>query len=153
MNELLSLWLWWVRWMGNIRYCWLEYWNVMWIWNRYIVVRELESYIDGKYKRLWLGHWKLWWALHDTEISVPSRDDNCRLANRQLFVLMILFGLIRPGIIGRLIERKWPTVVWHWIAQPFPFCNGNRIGVLSLDIAREGNCPLIMERDTVSKII
>ena len=39
-------------------------------------------------------------------IYVPSRDDNCRLANRQLFVLMILFGLIRPGIIGQLIERK-----------------------------------------------
>ena len=43
-------------------------------------------------------------------IYVPSRDDNCRLANRlanrQLFVLMILFGLIRRGIIGQLIERK-----------------------------------------------
>ena len=96
----------WVRWMRNIRYYWLEYWNVMWIWNRYIVVRELESYIDGKYKRLWLGHWKLWWALHDTEIYVPSRDDNCRLANRQLFVLRILFKLIGSGIIGRLIERS-----------------------------------------------
>ena len=93
------------------------------------------------------------WALHDTEFRVPSRDDNCQLANRQLFVLMILFGLIRPGIIGQLIERKWPTVVWHCRAQPFPFCNGNRIGVPSLEIAREGNCPLIMERDTVSNHI
>ena len=95
----------------------------------------------------------IWWALHDTGIYVPSRDDNCRLANRQLFVLMILFGLIRPGIIGQLIERKWSTVVWHWRVQPFPFCNGNRIGVPSLEIARVGNCPLIMERDTVSNHI
>ena len=29
----------------------------------------------------------------------------------------------------------------------------NRIGVPSLEIAREGNCPLIMERDTVSNHI
>ena len=56
-----------------------------------------EIEIDG------YGYWE---SLHDTDIYVPSRDDNCRLANRQLFVLMILFGLIRPGIIGRLIERK-----------------------------------------------
>ena len=43
--------------------------------------------------------------MHDTEIYVPSRDDNCRLADRQLFVL-VLFRLIGPGIIGRLIERS-----------------------------------------------
>ena len=64
-----------------------------------IIVHDIddEIEIDG------YGYWE---SLHDTDIYVPSRDDNCRLANRQLFVLMILFGLIRPGIIGQLIERK-----------------------------------------------
>ena len=99
---------------------------------------------------IWKGRVSIAWHCY---IYVPSRDDNCRLANRQVFVLMILFGLIRPGIIGQLIERKWPTAFWHWRAQPFPFCNGNRIGVPSLEIAREGNCPLIIERGTVSNHI
>ena len=87
--------------------------------------------------RIWNCRVSIAWHWY---IYVPSSDDNCRLADRQLFVL-ILFGLIRPGIIGRLIERKWPTVVWHWRVQPFPFCNGNRIGVLSLEIARERSLP------------
>ena len=129
----------WVDILGELcwgKLWWIIDWKVMW---ECVIVDEIL-----------IG---IWWALHDTGIYVPSRDDNCQLANRQLFVLMILFGLIRPGIIGQLIERKWPTVVWHWRAQPFPFCNGNRIGVPSLGIAREGNCPLIMERDTVSNHI
>ena len=82
-------------------------------------------------------------------IYVPSRDDNCRLANRQLFVLVILFGLIRPGIIGQLIERSDLRLLRHFRAQPplrllrhlraqpFPFCNGKQNwGSLSRDCQR-----------------
>ena len=135
------------------------------ILNGMVRVHDIDDEIEmdryGYGRELWLKYWILWiWCWQEYGeycmtllFYVPSRDDNCRLANRQLFVLMILFGLIRPRIIGQLIERKWPTVVWQWRAQPFPFCNGNRIGVPSLEIAREGNCPLIMERDTVSNHI
>ena len=69
-----------------ILWYWMELWLRSWIW--------------------WMRYIGIWWALHDTAIYVPSRDDNCRLANRQLFVLRILFGLIGSGFIGRLIERS-----------------------------------------------
>ena len=126
-------------------------WKVMWECMRLIIV---DVILIG-----------IWWGLHDTDIYVPSRDDNCRLANRQLFVLRILFRLIGSGIIGRLIERSDLRLFWHWRAQPPLRLFGieesnrsrsvmeNRIGVPSLEIAREGNCPLIMERDTVSNHI
>ena len=54
-----------------------------------IIVHDIddEIEIDG------YGYWE---SLHDTDIyiymCVPSRDDNCRLAKRQLFV-QILFEL------------------------------------------------------------
>ena len=56
-----------------------------------IIVHDIddEIEIDG------YGYWE---SLHDTDIYVPSCDDNCRLANRQLFVLRILFRLIGSGI-------------------------------------------------------
>ena len=119
---------------GNCKNVWYWCWLRLWYWMR-LKLMDIVRFA-------W--HWYIY---------VPSRGDNCRLANRQLFVLMILFGLIRSGIIGQLIERKRPTVVWHWRAQPFPFCNGNRIGVPSLGIAREGNCSLIIERGTMSNHI
>ena len=91
--------------------------------------------------------------MHDTAIYVPSRDDNCRLANRQLFVLMILFGLIRPGIIGQLIEKS--DLRLFGIGEP----NRSR-SVMETELwfplwrlpGRE-ICPLIVERGTVSNHI
>ena len=39
-----------------------------------------EIEIDG------YGYWE---SLHDTDIQVASRDDNCRQANRQLFCTIL----------------------------------------------------------------
>ena len=41
-----------------ILWYWMELWLRSWIW--------------------WMKYIWIWWALHDTAIYVPSRDDNCR---------------------------------------------------------------------------
>ena len=136
-------------WIRRIAYCGWDWKDVL-LENIIVVVNILKGMVS--------------FAWH-CYICVPSRDDNCRLANRQLFVLRILFRIDWIGVHRSTYWEKWPTVVWHWRAQP-PlrlFGSGepnrsrsvmeNRIGVPSLEIAREGNCPLIMERDTVSNHI
>ena len=106
-----------------------------------IIVHDIDDEIE-------IDGYEYWASLHDTDIYVPSRDDNCRLTDRQLFVL-ILFGLIGSGIIGQLIERSDLRLLRHFRAQPplrllrhlrvqpFSFCNGKQNwGSLSGDCQR-----------------
>ena len=61
--------------------------------------------------------------------------------------------MIGSGFIGRLIERSDLRLFGIEESNRSHSAMENRIGVPSLGIAREGNCPLIMERDTVSNHI
>ena len=88
--------------------------------------------------------------MHDTEIVVPSRDDNCSIGQSTVICTGDpFFGLIGSGLIGQLIEksdlRLWalirvqpPLRLWALIrVQPFLFCSGKQNwGSLSGDCQR-----------------
>ena len=57
------------------------------------------------------------------------------------------------GIIGQLIERSDLRLFGIEESNRSRSVMENRIGVRSLEIARERNCSLIMERNTVSNHI
>ena len=136
-----------------------KWWSYIYIWYldrvigmwfglkvSYITVEELKCCFDGKYQRWWLRYWMSlrYWkelgSLHDTEIYVPSRDDN-RLIGQSTVICT-----------GRQIGdcdhwstdwRLWPAVFWLETGTA-PFLIGDRLGFPSHGVTREGNCPLIL---------
>ena len=62
------------RWCENVRYWRYCGWDIDIVDNR--LKGDVRMYdIDVIVDEILIG---IWWALHDTGIYVPSRDDNCR---------------------------------------------------------------------------
>ena len=132
-----------------------KWWRLWWSYI-FLVLGQGYWKVNGirKYQSLWLRYWMSLRCEKSCDHCMTLRYVPSRVDNRLMGQSTVICTGWQIGDCDHWSTdwRLWPAVFWLETGTA-PFLIEDRLGFPSHGVTREGNCPLIIERGTVSNHI